>query len=211
MRGLHYKIIRMVHVGLPSSSSPHITMASDSCAIGTDGNLLDASEIVWFNDPDDDTPIAPTTTSSTGQPQPSATRLNSSVTRAPLSTHRSTHAARPSTKAINPDNVMAIKHKSSDAYNSNPSRCLHQTSPEHEEEIQDMATDPDAGGRRTVALMLVTLTPPPQPHSLTAVTAQTLKRKFLLTQVKPIRRSRHSVTQIARYVYMAPLRSFVVY
>jgi hypothetical protein len=34
----------------------------DSCAIGKDGNLLDAADIVWFNDPDDAAPL-PTTSS----------------------------------------------------------------------------------------------------------------------------------------------------
>jgi hypothetical protein len=32
----------------------------DQPALGPDGQLLDASKIVWFNDPDDDHPIQPT-------------------------------------------------------------------------------------------------------------------------------------------------------
>ena len=32
---------------------------SDQCALGPDGKLLDASEIVWVNDPSDPMPIAP--------------------------------------------------------------------------------------------------------------------------------------------------------
>jgi len=28
-----------------------------SCALGLDGTLLDASNIQWFNDPDDDDPL----------------------------------------------------------------------------------------------------------------------------------------------------------
>ena len=31
----------------------------DSCAIGKDGNLLDATDIEWFNDPDDADPLPP--------------------------------------------------------------------------------------------------------------------------------------------------------
>jgi hypothetical protein len=43
-------------------------------------------------------------------------------------------------KLIDPDNAMAIKHKTSDAPNPNPSRWLRQASLEHGE---DKATDPD--------------------------------------------------------------------
>jgi hypothetical protein len=32
----------------------------DQPALGPDGQLLGASKIVWFNDPDDDHPIQPT-------------------------------------------------------------------------------------------------------------------------------------------------------
>ena len=32
---------------------------SDQCALGPDGKLLDASDIIWLNDPDDLTPIPP--------------------------------------------------------------------------------------------------------------------------------------------------------
>ena len=32
---------------------------SDQCALGPDRKLLDASEIIWVNDPDDLMPIAP--------------------------------------------------------------------------------------------------------------------------------------------------------
>ncbi|KAF8805039.1 hypothetical protein BYT27DRAFT_7213457 [Phlegmacium glaucopus] len=32
---------------------------SDQCALGPDGTMLEPSEIIWFNDPDDPTPIPP--------------------------------------------------------------------------------------------------------------------------------------------------------
>jgi len=32
--------------------------SSDQCAIGTDGSLLDAQQITWYNDPDDAAPIS---------------------------------------------------------------------------------------------------------------------------------------------------------
>jgi len=53
-------------------------MASEGCAVGPDGELCDASEIEFFNNPNDDQPIAPATTSSTVQPL-----LNSFVTKLP--------------------------------------------------------------------------------------------------------------------------------
>jgi hypothetical protein len=37
-------------------------MSEDNCAIGPDGKLKDASEITWFNDPDDEFPIEPLST-----------------------------------------------------------------------------------------------------------------------------------------------------
>jgi hypothetical protein len=32
---------------------------ADQPALGLDGQLLDASKIIWYNDPDDDRPIQP--------------------------------------------------------------------------------------------------------------------------------------------------------
>ena len=34
-------------------------MSEDNCAVGSDGKLLDASEIIWYNDPDDAQPVQP--------------------------------------------------------------------------------------------------------------------------------------------------------
>jgi hypothetical protein len=117
-------------------------MASDNCAVGSDGNLLDASQIPWFNDPDDDQPIAPT--SSSAQRQASASRtvttLDSFVTKVPPAMRRSTRAPRSSTKAIDPDNIMALKRKSSNTGAGKPSCRPRHASPDHEE---DEATEPD--------------------------------------------------------------------
>jgi len=110
-------------------------MASEGCAVGPDGELCDASEIEFFNDPNNDQPIALATTSSTVQPS-----LNSFVTKLPPPARRSNRVPHPSTKAIDPDNAMATKHKTSDAPNPNPSRRLRQASPEHKE---DRASEPD--------------------------------------------------------------------
>ena len=64
-------------------------MASDNCDIGPDGKLLDALQIVWFKDPDNDEPMAPAMTSSMAQRQHqvSTTMLDSFVTKAPSAAH----------------------------------------------------------------------------------------------------------------------------
>ena len=116
-------------------------MASDNCAVGPNGKLLDQSEIPWYNDPENDMPMAPATTShSTVQGQPSATTLNSFITKAAPTVHRSTHAPRLSTKSINLDNIMSLKCKLSNTTIANPSCCPCQASPKHKE---DKATEPD--------------------------------------------------------------------
>ena len=58
-------------------------MASDNCTIGSDGKLLDASHIVWYNDADDDEPMVPAMTSLTAQHQVSVTTLDSFITKVP--------------------------------------------------------------------------------------------------------------------------------
>ena len=110
-------------------------MAPEGCAIGSDGELLDASQIAWVNDPDDDEPMDLAATSSTVQPS-----LDSFVTRVPLPARRSTRISRPSTKVIDPDNAMAIKRKPSNPPAPNPSHRLRLSSPEIDE---DKATEPD--------------------------------------------------------------------
>ena len=119
-------------------NSPQPAMASDNCALGPDGKLLDTSKIPWFNDPDDDEPMASATTSSTNQHQVTTT-LDSFIIKAPPATWRSTRAPRPSTKAINPNNIMNHKRKPSDTATSKPCHPRH-TSPVCEE---DNATEPN--------------------------------------------------------------------
>ena len=139
-------------------------MASDSCALGPDGTLLDASRIEWFNDPDDDEPMV-TATSSTAQRHVPATTLDSFITKSRPAARRSTRAPRPSTKAIDPDNIMALKRKSSNSATAKPSCRRRHDSPDHEEakatepELTDSAdsdddnpVDPDAAYEETKAL-----------------------------------------------------------
>jgi hypothetical protein len=118
-------------------------MASDNCAVGPDGNLLNASQIVWYDDPDDDEPMAPAATSSTAQRQISTSTLDSFVTKGPSATRRSTRAPRPSTKAIDPNNVMALKRKPSNSAAGKRSSRPRHASPDHEEDGLDEATEPE--------------------------------------------------------------------
>src|SRR6266851_5470227 len=113
-------------------------MASDNCAVGPDGNLLNTSQIVWFNDPDNDEPMAPAT-SLMAQPQVSMMTLDSYITKVPAA-HRSTHTSCLSTKAIDPNNIMALKCKPSNPAPNKPSCCPHHASPDHK---VDEATEPD--------------------------------------------------------------------
>ena len=118
-------------------------MASDNCALGTDGKLLDTSQIRWFNDPDDDEPMASASTSSTTQRPMAqvATMLDSFITNVPPAARHSTHAPRLSTKAIDPNNVMNVKRKPSSSATRKPCRP-HLTSPVHEED-DAIASEPD--------------------------------------------------------------------
>jgi hypothetical protein len=60
--------------------SGKISHMSRSFAIrASDGKLLDMSQIVWFNDPDDDEPMAPATTSLTAQRQASMSRTTTTL------------------------------------------------------------------------------------------------------------------------------------
>ena len=116
-----------------------LAMASDNCTLGTDGKLLDMSQIVWFNDPDDDEPMASAMTSSMTQHQV-ATTLDSFITKEPPAARHSTRAPCPSTKAIDPDNIMNLKCKPSNTATGKPCHPCH-TSLVYEE---DNATEPDA-------------------------------------------------------------------
>ncbi|KAG0695024.1 hypothetical protein DFH29DRAFT_787911, partial [Suillus ampliporus] len=75
-------------------SSPIIM--SDQCAVGPDGRLKDASEIVWHNDPDDEQPIS--------APRPAMEKPATPVHHFFAGARRSTRAPRPSTKIVDPDN-----------------------------------------------------------------------------------------------------------
>jgi hypothetical protein len=66
-------------------------------AIGLDGRLKDASEIEWFNDPDDEQPISVPTTQANSLHPFFAT----------AGARRSTRVTRPSMRITDPDNIAA--------------------------------------------------------------------------------------------------------
>ena len=79
--------------------------APDQCALAADGSLLNASAIIFYNDPDDDTPLPNSAATSTpvhaffqGGPAPGKIAARS---------HRSAHVTRPSARIIDPDNAEA--------------------------------------------------------------------------------------------------------
>ena len=57
---------------------------ADQCGLGADGTLLDASQIQWYNDPDDDTPLIP-------------------------AARRSTRTTRPAPKLVDPNNAITLR------------------------------------------------------------------------------------------------------
>jgi hypothetical protein len=86
--------------------------SSDQCALGPDGNLLDASEIVWQHDPDDPTPLMP-------PPSPKPTTLHAFFRggAAPAlevgGSRRSVRVPKPSKRVLDADNVESASKSTS--------------------------------------------------------------------------------------------------
>ena len=89
-------------------------MSSENCALDAHGNLLDASQITWFNDPDDATPL-PTATPDPSPPvtPPPATTLahffrksSAGPSAKVAGARRSNRPVHPSSKAKDPNNAM---------------------------------------------------------------------------------------------------------
>jgi hypothetical protein len=119
-------------------------MASDDCAVGPNGKLFNTLQIVLYMDPDNDEPMALAATFSIAQCQISAPTLNSFITKGPPATCCSTHTPCPSTKVINPDNIVALKHKPSHIATSKPSSHPRHAFLDHEPDYkEDKATEPD--------------------------------------------------------------------
>jgi len=103
-----YKYTHHIHGASTTSPSP-IMNADSGCAVSSDGTLLDASEITWYNDADDETPLnappSPVPGPSTIHPffqrssKPPATKV--------AGARRSNRATRPSARVTDPNNAEA--------------------------------------------------------------------------------------------------------
>ncbi|EDR05966.1 uncharacterized protein LACBIDRAFT_329145 [Laccaria bicolor S238N-H82] len=89
-------------------------MSDLGCAVDTTGKLLDTSEIVFYNDPDDETPIS----GPGAPPKPSSIHPFFSHSAPPsriiAGAHCSTRTLRPSTRLVDPDNAesnASVKRK----------------------------------------------------------------------------------------------------
>jgi hypothetical protein len=83
----------------------NLFLSMSGCAIGNDGQLLDASEIQFFNDVDDTEPISGPSASVTTSIHPFfGAPSNSRVTKT-AGSRRTTRISRPSTKVCDPDNA----------------------------------------------------------------------------------------------------------
>lgn len=84
---------------------------SDQCALAEDGSLLDASKIVFFNDPDDDKPLP---CSVPGSPSIHAFFHAGKVASFVAGSRRSGRVTRPSARVMDPDNVeVSVSRKRS--------------------------------------------------------------------------------------------------
>ncbi|KAG2050400.1 hypothetical protein BDR06DRAFT_1011235 [Suillus hirtellus] len=74
-------------------------MSNNQSAVGANGALLDTSDITWFHDADDDTPLP---TSHMPLPPPAIMIAGS---------HRSAHVPHPASKLVDPNNAVLGKRK----------------------------------------------------------------------------------------------------
>ena len=84
---------------------------SDQCAVAADGSLLDASQIIFYNDPDDETPL-PKDPNSESNSATTSTHLHPFFRGDPApskiaGSRRSTCVARPSARITDPNNLEA--------------------------------------------------------------------------------------------------------
>ena len=84
--------------------------SSDQCAIGTNGKLLDKSEIVWYNNAKDQVPINPKATTSSSAPKTTTLHafFNSGTAGTPAvfdaGAHRSSCISKPSKRVLEANN-----------------------------------------------------------------------------------------------------------
>jgi len=110
---------------------------SEQCALGPDGKMLDASEIVWVNDPDDLMPTAPIqqarVDATAGNPPPAVMIAGS---------RRSARVPRPSKRALDPDNVECLNVSK----RPRPSRQKHVIESDSDENDEECVGDDNRNG-----------------------------------------------------------------
>lgn len=86
-----------------------LTSPSLGCAVSADGNLLDASQIKWYNDADDEMPLPTPALVMTEKAPIHPLFQSSSIPGIKVAGSRcSNRATRPSARAIDPDNAEAL-------------------------------------------------------------------------------------------------------
>src|SRR5271155_5321723 len=80
---------------------------SDQCAVAADGSLLDASEIVFYNDPDDDTPLLNFNSATTSTNLHPFFRGGPAPSKIVAGSRCSTHVTCPSAHITDPNNLEA--------------------------------------------------------------------------------------------------------
>ena len=131
--------------------------SSDQCAVGTDGKLLDESEIIWYNDAEDSVPIAPAASqvlpSTTSVPK--ATTLhaffNGASTPGPAvfvaGARRSSHVSKPSKR------ILDVNNAEPQAESSKRARITHKKPVQSESEDEaSIAQASDVGGDTDVEM-----------------------------------------------------------
>ena len=135
---------------------------SDQCAVAADGSLLDASEIVFYNDPDNDTPLLNFHSATTSTHLHPFFRGGPAPSKIVAGSHRSTCVTSPSACITDPNNLEAstATRKRSATMTTSTEGSLHAAcrakltgsddESEHDEESDnaeiDTGDDDDVGG-----------------------------------------------------------------
>src|SRR5271168_3152618 len=130
--------------------------SADQCAVGTDGKLLDKSEIVWYNDADDLVPIAPLvpSTSSVLKATTLHAFFNGASTPGPAvfvaGARRSSRVSKPSKRVLDVNNAELQTESSKCARIARKKPA--QSESEDEASIAHCASSSDVGGDTNVEM-----------------------------------------------------------
>ncbi|KAF5370479.1 hypothetical protein D9615_009743 [Tricholomella constricta] len=119
--------------------------SAEQCALAADGSLLDASDIVFYNDPDDEVPLPPTLNFSPAPPVHPFFNGGEAPAVSVASSRRSGRALRPSIRLRDPDNneppargTSALKRAASNSVSSPSTRRKVTDSDDSSDEFQDV-------------------------------------------------------------------------